>query len=102
MSSRSERREEPDNRINSKLLRKSRRELSSRSTGSFQNDPVPLALEHLDGTVPDRLGMPAVVIVNPELLIGRLPGQEVPLALILAYGSLDLFGDSEQSSASNL
>jgi hypothetical protein len=42
----------------------------------FECDPIALLLERLDGPAGDALGVAAVVVVGPELLIG-LAGEHV-------------------------
>jgi len=59
------------------LLRKSHGGLTSRSGGGFEGDPEALTFECLNGAPPSALGLVAVMVVAPRILVRGLAGHEV-------------------------
>jgi hypothetical protein len=59
------------------LLRKSPVKFTSRSARGFEGNPEALTFEGLDGAPPDALGMAAVVVAAPRILVRGLASQEM-------------------------
>jgi hypothetical protein len=61
------------------ISQKTADESTSRSRGGFERPPVSLTLERLDGPARDPLRTTAIEVVGPQLLVGRLPGEQVAM-----------------------